>query len=987
VEFGVLGPLEAADRGRCVSLGKPKQRTLLAVLLVNANTTVGAGELIEELWPDGEPATARHSLEVYVSGLRKALGSEIIETRRPGYLMRVESEQLDLSRFERLIEQGHDALVSGQPAVAATALRKGLDLWRGRPFEDVEAGPHIDAARRRLEELRVGAIEDRIDADLGLGSQARVVAELEALLLEHPYRERLYAQLMLALYRCGRQADALDAFQTARRRLLNELGLEPGQSLQSLQQAILDQDARLDFEPQSRCRASPPAARTPLIGRQRELEDLQDLLLNDGVRLVTLTGVGGIGKTRLATELAGTLVERFAHGAALVELAALTDATQVADAIAEKLGIPTGSATPVASAVAGYLRHKELLLVLDNFEHLLEGAELVSDLLEEAPDIRFVVTSRRALGLYGEHEYRVPPLTLPVGGNLVSDLTTAGSVQFFVDRARAARFSFALTEENAAAVAKICAALDGLPLAIELAAARIKSLSAEALLSTFGQGLNVVAEGARDSPERHRTLRDAIAWSYRLLEPDLGEAFARLAVFAGTFSAESARDVCDVDLDRLQRLVGESLLQPELETGTEPRFRLLETIREYGEERLIERGELDGLRRRHAEFFTAVAERAEVDLRGPSQLELLARLDADNANMRAAVRWALDHDAVEQPLRIGASLWRHWESRGSITEARALLDEALRRPVRVPRPTRARALFASGRIALRQGDYEHADVVFRESLDLARLAGDSVDLALSLAGLGWVAHMGGRTGDAVALCREALTAARATGEAWVLGDVLNNLGSALCAQGDLEGASESLEEGLELRRQIGDLEGVTATLCSLAWLAAAEEDYERAQRLFEQGLAVSDERRDVWYHAAKDVVLGYVALGRGDLVRARALCVRGVKSCRELGYPQYAAQALETLAAVVAAEGHATEAGRLFGASSAYSKRHGVPLMRPAAVSRALTRARQKLGHAEWDETVRDGFAYELDDLLNEVDSERDTRAAQTHLSVVQFER
>jgi predicted ATPase/DNA-binding SARP family transcriptional activator len=966
-EFGVLGPLEVVDRGNVLSLGKPKQRALLAVLLLNAGTTVSVDDLIEELWPERVLASARHNLEVYVSGLRKALGAGVIKTRPPGYALCVEPEQIDRTRFERLSEVGRAALAAGRPDEAAAAFRQALELWRGNALEDVNAGVCVDSARRRLDELRIVATENRIDADLGLGRHAELATELETLLTVHPYRERLHGQLMLALYRSGQQAASLEAFQRARRTLGDDLGLEPSPALQRIQHAILCQDAHLDFV-RTTARTRPPAARTRFIGREGELRDLRGLLLDGDARLVTLTGVGGIGKTRLATELADTLVDEFSSGAALVELGTLDSPTQVADAVAAELGIPTGSATPLASAIAGYLREKEMVLVLDNFEHLLDAGEFVSRIRGEAPDVRIVITSRRALGLYGEHEYRVPPLELPPsGGNVVADVASFASVQFFLERARAARFSFALTSENEAAVAAICMALDGLPLALELAAARMKSLSPNALLATFGQRLNVIGEGPRDGPERHRTLRDAIAWSYGLLEPGLASAFARLSIFSGTFSSDAARSICDVALSDLQRLVDESLLQPEHLAGPETRFRLLETIREYALERLTQSGGADDLARRHADYFVALAEKAAPALRQPDQLDWLARLDADSPNIRAALTWSLDHDRVEPCLRIGASLWRYWESRGSINEARALLDDALARPSRVSGRIRARALFASGRMALRQGDYDQADDVFRESLELSRHAHESVGSALSLAGVGWVALMRGRTADAVATCRDALAIARTTDEDWVLGDVLNNLGNAVRCEGDFAGANAALTEALTLRRRCGDLEGITATLCSLAWLAAEEQNFDRAQHLFEQGLAASDERRDVWYQAARDVVLAYVALGRGDLKGARTLCIRGIKSCRELGYPQYAAQALETLAAVTAAEGFPQQAGLLSGGTIAYAERHGVPLTAPLAVEAALTRARRKLGPAAWKEALNEGATRDLADLLDEL--------------------
>jgi predicted ATPase/DNA-binding SARP family transcriptional activator len=955
-----------------VALGKPKQRALLAVLLLDANRVVALERLIEELWPEDPPASARHAIEVYASGLRRALGTDRIVRRAPGYLVRAEEEELDSTRFEVLAARGHKALEAGRPAAAAATFREALDLWRGAALADVAAGRLTQAAAARLDDLRIGVLEARIDADLELGHHGDVVPELEALVAEHPLRERPRRQLMLALYRSGRQADALDAYRTTRRTLLDELGLEPSRQLRDLEQAILRHDPTLEPRPTAEARSSLPSPAASFVGRRAELDALRELLSRQGVRLVTLTGPGGIGKTRLALEAARRAEREFSDGAAFVSLVPVTDERRVLEAVARGLGVRAGAGTPLLDALKGYLREKDFLLLLDNFEHVLGAGRHVSDLLAASPRLTVLATSRTPLRVYGEQELSVPPLA--VRGPDVQEEAPPEAVELFVERARSVNAGFALSEQNAGAIDEICVRLDGVPLAIELAAARVKLLAPATLLARMGRRLQLLTDGPRDTPARHQTLRATIEWSHELLGEREKRLFARLSVFVGGFTLEAAEAACDATIDLLTALVDDSLVR----TDGSGRFSMLDTIREYAEERLVETGDLDDVRARHAGFVVALAEEAEPELRGRDQVSWLVRLDAEEGNVLAAVDWAVEADRPDVPLRLGAALWRFWEARGSITPARERLDAALARSSDVDPEVRARALFASGRIALRQGDLDHALSVFSEGRALFVEVGDVGGEALCTAGLGWIAHVLGPVDDAVGQCREAVDLARQSGEDWIVADALNNLGVSLRTQGDLAAASTALREALALRRRIGELEGVTAALNGLALIAIATDEYAEAGALFEEAFAISRERGDLFYEAARDVVLGYLAFARGDLESTRVSCVNALESCRRHGYLQFTAYALETLAGVAAAEGNLPRAARLLGSALAISDRIGrvpVPVPRATAtgvaydwearaVKRALAGARRDVGLRAWDELVSEGRALSLDEAL-----------------------
>jgi DNA-binding SARP family transcriptional activator len=466
MEFRILGPLEAVREQALLDLSAPRVRLLLALLLVRGGEVVSADRLVEDLWDGDPPETGRHTMQSCVYRIRQALGPDAwrLETRPPGYQLKLSADELDARRFQELAQQGRDALAGGRPELAATLLREALDLWRGPVLADLPDSPALEGERARLEGMRLTVMEDRVEADLALGRHAALAAELERLVAEHPFRERLWGQLMVALYRAGRQAEALGAFRRAREVLGEELGLEPSPWLSRLQEQVLLHDPDLG-QPQAAGPPRPahnlPAQRTSFVGRRRELADLAGLLA--ARRLVTLTGPPGSGKTRLAIEAATRSLHDHPHGVAFVALAELQDPDLIASAVAAALGMPA-SDRPILEALVDHLRPRRLLLVLDNFEHLLRAAPLVAQLLDAAPGLRVMATSRAPLRLSGEQEYGLAGLPVPEAAAVASqDPNGFDVLALFADRARAVDPRFALTADNAPLAAEVAARVDGLP--------------------------------------------------------------------------------------------------------------------------------------------------------------------------------------------------------------------------------------------------------------------------------------------------------------------------------------------------------------------------------------------------------------------------------------------------------------------------------------------------------------------------------------------
>jgi predicted ATPase/class 3 adenylate cyclase len=716
-----------------------------------------------------------------------------------------------------------------------------------------------------------------------------------------------------------------------------------------------------------------PAQPTPLVGRERELDEVLAMLRSPVVRLLTLTGPGGTGKTRLGLQAAAELTDEFDDGVFFVALAAVADPALVAPTIARTLELAESGSRSPEDLLEGYLRDRQTLLVLDNYEQVLESAQLLDALLAAASDLKVLVTSRTPLRLYGEHEFPVPPLSLPATDSLppVESLARYEAVRLFVDRASAVRPGFSLTEENAPAVVEICARLDGLPLAIELAAARIKLLPPQAMVSRLGNRLKLLTGGARNLPQRQRTLRGAIEWSHEMLDEEEKTLFARLAVFSGGSTLEAVEAVCDAEgdlpldaLEGVSSLLDKSLLRQEVGRGGEPRFVMLETIREYARERLEESGDVEAIKRAHAKYFLTLAERAEPELWGPEDAAWLDRLEQEHGNMRAALSWALEHEEAELALRLGGALRWFWNMAGYYGEGRRWLETALDKDGAASAEARVKALEGLGWLAIQQGDLDRAEATAEEGLRLCADAGLGEEIAADFQNvLGDASRHRGDYERAVELLEESLALHReamdSIGIAWSLG----NLANVSSDSGDYEHAKQLYEEGLTLSRDLGGAELLGAYLVSLGYEYLLEGDVERATGLNEEAAELYQERgRRSQLQAALDN-LGWSALIRGDHQQAKALHKESLELSKELGDKWVAAESIEGLACVAAAGGEAERAARLFGAAEALRNAAGY---QQAPRDRSLREpylavARSRAGETAWAEAWKDGRSMSFD--------------------------
>ena len=854
MDFRLLGPLEVSEDGRELALGSRKQRALLALLVLRAGTVVPRDRLIDDLWHGSPPPAAAATLRAHISRLRSILGASRLVSRAPGYQLVASPDEVDAVRCERRFESARKALAQGEAARAADELRDVLGAWRGPVLADVADEPFVQSEASRLEELRLAVLEERIEADLALARHAELVGELEVLVSEHPFRERLRAQLMLALYRCGRQAEALETYQKARRLFVDELGIEAGRDLQALQRAILNQDAAVGAAPPEPPKSDLPAAPSRLIGRRLELQGLSDLLLGEP-RLVSLTGAGGSGKTRLALEIAHALEPEFEQRVWFVPLASVQPEESVAARVLAGLGI-TEAPTEQPLETLGYsLRPHPGLLVLDNFEHLLQSAPLLAELLASCPRLKVLVTSRAPLNISGEHEYTLDPLPID------------DAVQLFTERARAVRPGFAGHE---AEVAEICARLDCLPLALELGAARSRLLAPRELLARLENRLDLAVGGPRDLPARQRTLRATLDWSYDLLEPFERRLLARLAVFAGSWSLEAAEEVCDADLTVLQSLVEQNLVRREGD-----RFGMLETIREFASERFERTAEAESVRRRHAEHVASLAEAAEPHTRGGPDHELwLERLEREYANVRAAMTWA--HVAApELALRILGSLMRLFWIRPSLLESKAWLEHALAADSGHAPGARAKALLAAADITATLGEFEAQTRYAEESFALYSELGDDFGIARALRERAFAAGNADDHERAEALYAEAITLAKRIGDTWGEGVILNELGDLALREGRWARALALCSESRELRAGLGDRIGASLALANIALAELELGRRADAERHIRQALAENLGVGSVKVVDASLLILAALATGGDQHARAARLLGAG----------------------------------------------------------------------------------------------------------------
>ena len=857
---------------------------MLVALLLEPNRSISRERLIDALWGERPPAQAKNALQVHVSALRDALEPEgdrgtMIATTSTGYQLNAPEDAIDSRRFERLAAEGRGALVAGDAELAARLLAEAEGLWRGPALVDVAYAEFATREAARLEELRLDTFEDLVDAELALGSQEQLIPRLHAFIGSEPLRERARGQLMLALYRAGRQSDALAEYRAARETLVEEIGIEPGPALQALERAILVQDPSLAAQTVGGTapRVDLPAGPTVFVGREDELAEAVRLLRSGRVRLLTLTGPGGIGKTRLGIEVARAVASD-ERGAVFVDLSNISELGLLAPTISSALRV-SGGGRPAEEALVGALQDDPPMLVLDNFEQLTEAAPLLGRLLSSSPQLQLLVTSRAVLHLRGEHEFPVGPLALPALADDEEAARESPAVALFVERAQAVKPDFELTTENVADVVALCSALDAMPLAIELAAARVKILSPGELLARFGGALEL-SSAAQDLPERHRTLRATIDSSYELLDSAEQRLFARLAVFVAGWTLEAVEAICGGDgvgdvVPVLGSLADKSLV---VDAGArERRFTMLQLVREYSVERLAALSEEEDLRASHAAYFVSVAEAGESELSGPSQDVWATRLDAERDNFRAALAYALGSGDGVTALRLAGALRRLWQLHADLGEGRAALEASLAAAPQAPLVSRAKALNGLGVLAAEQGDFDAAERAFEESLEAARLLDDDARRMGVVTNLGNIALFRQDFDRARELYEEGARLAKKLGSTFNAATTAHDLGLIELALGDVGAAIERCEEALALARLGGTPQLVAACLRSLASAIVIRGELERAQELVEESLAI----------------------------------------VRRLNEPRAVAECLETAAGIAAAAGEGARAAALFGAAEA----------------------------------------------------------------------
>ena len=1061
----LLGAFRVEAAGRPVAEARwrlRKARAVVKLLALDPTHRLQRDRLLDLLWPDLPPDAAANNLRYALHVARRALSAGAEADRDavpeaapapPTYLRSV-AEQValsadggvwtDVAAFESAAAA---ARRSGDPALfAAAAAHYGGELLPEDPYEDWVTG-----RRESLRALHLTLLLEQATAAAAAGDTAGAAAALERVLASDPANEGAHQGLMRLYAGAGQRQEALRQYRRLESALRQELDAGPDATSRRLLAEILDGGPPAPSGPGgdgpgagagaagatapgpgadgARPEAAHPVRRhnlptpiTSFVGREAEVAELTRLLAapagaagREAPRLVTLTGSGGCGKTRLALEVARDLVGRpaYADGVWLVELGSLADPGLLGQAVAAALGVREAAGQAVLDTLARALAERRLLLVLDNCEHLLDAcAGLADALLRACPGVRILATSRQALGMPGEVTYRVPSLALPESTPATAVEESAelerlagyAAVRLFVERASFGQPGFALSAQNVAAVVQICRRLDGIPLAIELAAARLLALSSAQLATRLDDRFRLLTSGNRAAPERHQTLRAVVDWSYGLLTPAERALFARLAVFAGGFTLDAAEAVCagdDLDpadvLDLLSQLVEKSLAEASEDAAGQVRYRLPETLREYARERLDADPAAAGARRRHAAFYTDLAVRGEAALAGPAQGDWLRRLAPEHDNLRAALRAYLDERDVSGALRLGAALGRFWTMRGDLREGRERLADVQALAAAAgeasgaaaPPGARAKVLYTAGFLAWRQGDaaaarplleaavavataagdgvatgyalfylglvpqfqgdYPAARGLFEDSRRAFEAAGDPEGLALALFGLGNLSRQVGEDGPAQALLERSLALFREQGDRRSLALPLGYLGRVALRTGDPVGARVRLEEALAIVEDIGETWLVASVLDSLAEVARCEDDQARAERLLGRSLALWRELGSTGTQTQGALhQLGHVALARGDAARADGLFRESLTLARAQGNKRHVATALAGLACVAAATGQPETAARLFGAAGALRRAVGAALS-PAdriAHRRAEARARAAAGAA-----------------------------------------
>jgi predicted ATPase/DNA-binding SARP family transcriptional activator len=891
VEFRVLGPFDVRRDGGTIALGAHRQRALLLMLFLHSDELVSRDRLIDELWGERAPASAPNMIQVYVSRLRKMLGPGLLVTQPPGYVLRVGEAQVDATKFVELVGKARDSLADDAAGAARDLLDEAIATWRGPPLADFAYESFAQGEIARLQELRLEAIELRIDADLTLGRQVALVGELEQLIRLHPFRERLRGQLMVALYRSGRQAEALDAYRAARSALVEELGLGPSPALRRLEQAILDQDPSLDATGESAAagqleHAGPagnlPPELTSLLGRELELERVGELV--ERHRVVTIVGPGGVGKTRVALRVARAAANRFADGVWFVDLAPVGSSDDVAEAVSSALGMSDRPGSSTLDTLTIELRERRLLLVLDNCEHVLaSAAEVTARLLGQCPDVRILATSREPLAIAGESVERLAPLaTTAIGAD------PPAAVRLFLERAETQGARWEEPELVLETIRELCVRLDGIPLAIELAAARTRAISPAELLAKLDDRLRLlVSPHHRSAHARHQTLEATIGWSYELLGTEEQATLRRLAVFQGSFSLAAAAAVCaDIgsELDALERvtaLVDRSVLSVQRRAETN-RYRLLESIAVFAGQHLDELDEAEQARNRHARYFQLLARAASGPEYDSEQAEWATRLDLEQDNLTGALAWCFDGEGDPAiGAELAANLGLHLIFRGRSHAARRWLGRALEVGERIPPATLVAVNLAYAHLAYSTTDIDTSVACAIDAVATARETGNEELLAEALAQLALADQANGASVAASTVAAELRTIQSRLSDPRAQVMALLGTAQVALAIGQPEQAKADASSARQIARRVGDHLRAASSGYWLAYALALKSDIRSAREAI--GEATNDAGRSGYQLVVVDTLIAAtsLALVDGDVETASRLLPTIVTMLRE----------------------------------------------------------------------------------------------------------
>lgn len=998
LRLSLLGSLQMTLDGQAlVEFESDKARALLIYLALAPGCAFRRETLGAMLWPEHDETSALQNLRKTLHRLRQTL-RDGDPTREPFLHVTPHTVAFNAaSQFDIDITIFQQALAATKRhrhrrrtgcRVCADRLTRAMTLYRGDflagfalrdspPFDEWCSAQREGAHVQALDALGhlVTYHEERHDY-VAASEYARRQLELE------PWLEAAHRQLMRVYWFGGRRTAALAQYEQCRQILAREWGVAPEAETLALYEQIRNGQAPALADAFPSIARHFPARRSSFVGREAELAQLSDQLQDPACRLLTITGPGGSGKTRLAVEVSLGEAAAFLDGACFVSLAPLLSGDLLAPTLAQLLGVPVPSGGDVKARVFAWLRNREMLLLLDNFEHLTADALVVSELLDRCPHVSILTTSREPLRLYGEHVFPLSPLPVPPTGETgqakqMADLAAFASVELFVQRSRAVAPAFRLSDTNASVIGEICRRLDGLPLAIELAAAWAGQYPPQEMLGRLKQSVALLPPGSRDLPPRHQTLAQTIGWSYDLLTPMEQALFRRLAVFAGGFDAISAEAVCNADgafgpdtRDVLAALVDKSLVY--CVGGTDegqadargPRYDLLETLREYARLRLEDSGEVAAVRQWGLTYFTALAEEAETKLTSAERPTWLGRLDIEQNNLRAVLTWAIESAPVGA-LRLATALGTMWEVRLPLFIGGEILGRAVDRAPDAPPSLRAKALYWVGRMALRQGQLRPAQAELAESLDLYRGLGDRRGLALTLSDLGSVLMWQGKYSEAETALEESLAIRREFGEAWWIAQTLNNLGMTRYRCGDYDAASSNFAECLQYFRQTGAEMPLAWPLGGLGQLALGAGDYAAARPLLQESADIWRRHKFAWALAYRLNDLGLLSWLMKDYAAARRIHAESLAISREIGDERGLAFALEGLARVTAAEGDSLHAAALVGAAAARWDTSGATLSRlEQGVHESLVeRLRGELGKARLQAALSEGRAMSVEQL------------------------